>query len=81
MRALLYTRSSCEHCRAAKELLRQHGVEWAERSLDGDRAASQRLMQLFGKPTMPYVFLDDEPIGGLEELRRLAESGELSGPD
>lgn len=70
MRFLLYTWSTCSFCRRAKELLEVHGLEWEERVLDGDREAVRRQSELFGGPRMPFVWLDDEPLGGLAELER-----------
>lgn len=77
VRAILYTWTTCDFCRRAKELLEARGVAYTERVLDGDRKLAERLAAQFGRRTMPYVLLDGEPIGGLEELERLAESGEL----
>lgn len=77
MEAILYTWSTCGHCRRAKELLAAHGVPFTERVLDGDRTTAARLARTFGRPTMPYVLLDGEPLGGLAELEELAARGDL----
>jgi glutaredoxin len=37
LRAVIYTWSSCSHCREAKELLTRHGVAFDEIELDGRR--------------------------------------------
>lgn len=77
MRILLYTWSTCPSCRRAKELLDAHGLPFGERSLDGDRGAVRRQSALFGGARMPFVWLDDEPLGGLAELEAwLARQGE-----
>lgn len=78
MRALLYTWSTCSFCARAKALLERHGVPYDERVLDGDRATLARLQQQLGRRTMPFVLLDGELVGGLDELEALAERGELS---
>ena len=78
MHVLLYTYSTCSFCGRAKKLLVEHGVRFDERVLDGDRATLARLAKLFGKATMPYIMIDGEPIGGLSELERMAEDGELA---
>jgi glutaredoxin len=70
MHVLLYTWSTCSFCARAKALLGQHGIAYVERALDGDRAQARRLARLFGSPTMPYVLIDGEPLGGLAELER-----------
>lgn len=77
MHVLLYTWSTCSFCARAKELLAARGVAYDEQSLDGDRARRDRLAGLFGKPTMPYVMVDGEPVGGLPELERMLAAGEL----
>ncbi|MEX1024624.1 MAG: glutaredoxin domain-containing protein [Planctomycetota bacterium] len=68
MDVLLYTWPKCGFCQRAKDLLDAADVEWREHSLAGDRAFSQRLARRFGRATMPYVLLDGEPLGGLDEL-------------
>ena len=40
---------------------------------EGRRALSERT----GSLTFPQIVVDDEPIGGYDELRRLVASGEL----
>ena len=70
MHVLLYTWSTCSFCARAKELLAAHDVSFQEKPLDGDRRRRDQLAQLFGSPTMPYVMVDGEPLGGLAELER-----------
>lgn len=77
MQLLLYTWSSCSFCARAKALLDEHGLDYDERPLDGDRKTSRRLTALFGRPVMPFVLLDGEPLGGLAELERAVEAGEF----
>lgn len=77
MHVLLYTWSTCSHCTRAKELLDASSVEYDEQSLDGKREQRERLAKLFGTPTMPYVLVDGEPLGGLPELERALRAGEL----
>jgi glutaredoxin 3 len=79
MHLLLYTWSSCSFCARAKALLAERGLAFDERALEGDRALAARLEGLFGRATMPYVLVDGEPLGGLLELERALEAGELAG--
>ena len=73
----LYTWSSCSFCQRAKELLDRHHVPWSETPLDGDRALAERLARMLGRKAMPYVLLDGELVGGLEELESMADRGML----
>lgn len=75
MQIQLFTWSTCSFCDRARELLEQSELPWTEQPLDGDRAALDRMAEWFGTRTMPYVLLDGEPLGGLDELRRLLEGG------
>ena len=77
MHVLLYTYSTCSFCARARDLLDERGIEYEEQVLDGDRPMLARLRALFGRATMPYVMIDGEPIGGLEELESLAREGDL----
>ena len=73
---LLYTWSTCSFCARAKELLKDRDVDFDERALDGDRKRADQLAKLFGAPAMPYVLVDGEPLGGLEDLERWLDSGQ-----
>jgi glutaredoxin 3 len=68
---ILYTWSTCSFCARAKALLEERGIEYLERPIDGDRVTSKRLATLFGRHVMPFVLLDGEPLGGVEELEAL----------
>ena len=77
MEAHIYTWSACRFCREAKELLAEHGVATTEQSLDGKRALLRSLQERFDYRAVPLILLDGEFLGGLPELRELAESGGL----
>lgn len=77
MHATLYSWSSCSFCARAKALLESHGVAVTEEILDGRRQELERLQKAFGARTMPLVLLNGEPIAGLDELQKRADSGEL----
>jgi len=70
MHIQLYTYPTCRFCEAARDLLVEHGIAFQEQSLAGDRELGTRLRELFGRAAMPYVMLDGEPLGGLQELER-----------
>lgn len=68
MHVVLYTWSTCRFCARAKALLEERGVGYDEHRLDGDRSMVARLTELFGRPVMPFVLVDGEPLGGVREL-------------
>lgn len=68
----IYTRQGCGYCSAARSLLNNLGVEFVELDLTGRDEAIAELMKRTGMRTVPQIFIDDELIGGYEELSKLA---------
>ncbi|MDA1267147.1 MAG: glutaredoxin domain-containing protein [Planctomycetota bacterium] len=75
MHVVLYTWSTCSFCARARDLLEARGLPYDETPLDGDRAMVTRLTKLFGRACMPFVLVDGEPVGGVDDLEALLEQG------
>lgn len=73
---VIYTRSFCIWCFRAKRLLRKNGVTFEERDAR-DAATRALLLERTGRSTVPQVFFGDVSVGGFEDLRALADRGEL----
>ncbi|HWP56293.1 MAG TPA: glutaredoxin 3 [Candidatus Acidoferrales bacterium] len=76
-RVVIYTKSYCSFCRAAKALLRSKGIDFQETDITDETALQEKVRQLSGQTTVPQIFIDGRPIGGYEELRRLDATREL----
>jgi glutaredoxin 3 len=76
-RIQIYTTRWCGYCHRAKALLEQKGLAYEEIALDGDPAFRQTIRDLTGGWTVPQILIDDSPIGGYTELRRLDLDGRL----
>jgi len=76
-RVLMYTTNWCGFCVRAKALLDAKGIAYDEVDVDHDPAFRQRLLELTGNWTVPQIVVDDVPIGGYSELRRLDLDGRL----
>jgi glutaredoxin 3 len=76
-RILMYTTGWCGYCVRAKALLDAKGIEYSEVNIDDDPAFRAKLLHLTGNWTVPQILLDDRPIGGYTELRRLDLDGRL----
>ena len=76
-RIRLYSTRWCGYCVRAKALLDSKCLAYDEISLDDDPAFRQKLFDLTGGWTVPQILIDDRPIGGYSELRRLDASGRL----
>ncbi|MDG2991936.1 glutaredoxin 3 [Candidatus Synechococcus calcipolaris G9] len=74
----IYTWTFCPFCIRAKQLLSQKGVEFTEYNIDGDEAARQVMAdRAQGRRSLPQIFINDEPIGGCDDLHRLDAQGKL----
>lgn len=76
-KVVMYTTQYCPYCVQAKALLRHKGVLFDEIDVGGNDELREKMMEASGRRTVPQIFIDDNPIGGFEELRSLEEQGEL----
>lgn len=74
----IYTWSSCPFCLRAKALLTQKNIPFTEYAIDGDEAARDEMAERAnGKRSMPQIFINDNSIGGCDELHALEKEGKL----
>ncbi len=75
---VIYTKSTCPYCHAAKDLLRRKGVAFEEIPVDGDRAAQMRMAEKAGgRSTVPQIFIGATHVGGCDDLHDLDAEGKL----
>ena len=75
---VIYTKSSCPYCHAAKELLRHKGAAFEEISVDGDRAGQAAMAQKAGgRSTVPQIWIGATHVGGCDDLHDLDAAGRL----
>jgi glutaredoxin-related protein len=60
-----------------RRLLRSRGYQFEVLDTTADTELRTWLAHFEGRTTIPYVFVDHRPVGGLGEIRSLAHSGEL----
>jgi glutaredoxin 3 len=74
----IYTWSTCPFCIKAKQLLDRKGVEYTEHCLDGDEPGrSQMADRGDGRKSVPQIFINDQHIGGCDNIHALDRQGEL----
>ena len=73
----VYTTNNCPYCHAAKRLLNDKGVTYEEINVENDDAKRQWLKTTTGQRTVPQIFINDQSIGGFNELRDLESLGRL----
>ncbi|MDJ0826333.1 MAG: glutaredoxin 3 [Rhodobacter sp.] len=74
----IYTSPFCGFCHAAKRLLTQKGVSFAEIDLRKHPARRQEMLgRSGGRHTVPQIFVGDTHVGGCDELYALEQAGKL----
>ncbi len=77
---VIYTKSTCPYCQAAKALLRQKGASFEEIRVDGDRVGQMAMAaRAGGRSTVPQIFIGEKHVGGCDDLYDLDAAGELDG--
>jgi glutaredoxin 3 len=77
-RVEIYTWQLCPYCIRAKLLLWWKGVSFTEHKIDGDAAARASMAERAnGRRTVPQIFINDQPIGGCDDLFALDATGGL----
>ena len=69
MKAVVWSKPQCVFCEKAKGLLRLEGIEYEERYLDNQDSIQQFLIEHPDKRSMPQIWLDDEYVGGFQQLK------------
>lgn len=75
MKAVIWSKYHCPYCDQAKALLTSKGIQFEEKKI-GDGYTKEELLEAVPNArTVPQIFLNDELIGGFNELRtKLTES-------
>lgn len=74
---LMYATATCPFCAAARNLLRDKGVEWTEIAVDADSGKRGEMIERSGQRTVPQIFIGDEHVGGFDDLDALDQEGAL----
>ncbi len=73
----MYTSAYCTYCRRAKRLLERKQVDYEEVRLDEDAEKRKELVERLNWRTVPMIFVNEQFIGGYDDLSALERSGEL----
>jgi glutaredoxin 3 len=76
-RVVVYTKENCPYCRLAKDLLSARHIPFEEIRIDLDEKKRDEMILKSNKRTVPQIFINDQPIGGYDDLAALAKSGNL----
>lgn len=75
----IYTKVTCFYCMRAKALLADLDVTFNEIKIDGDAALREKMIaRSNGASTVPQIFINDQHIGGCDDLFALHAQGKLT---
>lgn len=76
-RVLLYSSDWCPYCARAKGLLRKKGVAFDEICIDRKPELRADMVARSGRTSVPQIWINDQHIGGCDDLHALDRSGQL----
>jgi len=76
-RIIVYSTAVCPYCVRAKDLLSRKGAAYEEIRVDTDEKARTEMMEKSGRRTVPQIFINDQAIGGCDDLYALEKEGKL----
>ena len=75
---LIYTKSYCPYCDAARDLLRKKGVTFHEIDVTGEPDRQDAMsLKANGRRTVPQIFIGTTHVGGCDDLYALEAAGKL----
>lgn len=77
-RVLMYTTAVCPYCIRAEQLLHHRGVTGIEKiRVDLQPELRVAMMERTGRRTVPQIYINDEHVGGYDDLAALDHAGKL----
>jgi len=75
---VIYTKPTCPFCVRAKMLLAQKGVEYTEIDIAAQpELRDEMIAKANGGYTVPQIFINDQHIGGCDDMFALEQSSRL----
>ncbi len=74
---IMYATRFCPYCMRARRLLKNKGVDFEEIRVSGSNGLWDEMEQRSGRNTVPQIFINDESVGGFDDIALLDRQGEL----
>lgn len=74
---VIYLTKTCPYCIRAKNLLDELGASYTELFIDSNPGLRQEMIQRSTRFAVPQIFINNEHIGGFDELNTLHVSNKL----
>lgn len=69
MNVTIYTKSACQNCESAKQLLKTKGLTYSEVNMDNEAERAAFVDTFKDVRQMPQIFIDGQRVGGLTGLQ------------
>jgi glutaredoxin 3 len=76
-KVIMYSADWCGYCARARRLLDARGIAYEEIDVDVVAGARAQMQARTGRSSIPQIFINDQYIGGCDELHALDEDGRL----
>jgi glutaredoxin 3 len=74
---IVYSKVPCPYCVSAKRFLENRGLEFQEIDLTDHPDEMIKMKQKWGWSTFPIIIINDQCIGGYQDMKALEEDGKL----
>lgn len=74
----IYSSANCAYCVAAKNFLKQKGLDYTEIRIDTDPAERDKMLARAQRRTVPQIFIDGQHVGGYDDLTKADRDGSLA---
>jgi len=79
MNAVIYSTAICPYCVRAKMLLEKRNINYIEYKVDQDSQRFEEMLRLSsGRQSVPQIFIDEQHIGGYDDLVEFDMDGNLN---
>ena len=79
MNVKIYSTNWCPYCANTKRFLDERDIEYEEINIEAEGMSREDLEKITGGRTVPQIVIDENPIGGYDDLLSLDSDGKLSG--
>ena len=73
----IYTTNWCSYCVMAKRYFDEQEMSYEEINIEEEGMSREELQKVTGGMSVPQIVIDDEVIGGYDNLMAMASAGEL----
>ena len=74
---IMYRTRFCIYCVMAERLLKSKKIEFEQIDVSGQPEMRRELRERTGRRTVPQIFIDEQSVGGFDDISALDRAGQL----